>query len=363
MNGSALTRALAVGAQGPTAPAFRVRAVLPAGELRRFGVELTPLPLFSPELDHRFQEGSLRTKTAAVLRARRSLRHRLGDELADCDAVFVQRQVDLLPSLTLERQVTTGRRTVLDVDDAIWLDTSPPAGGHPLAFLKGSERKIRWLAQRADHVIAGNEVLAEWLSDHAERVDVIPSLVSPSDVPLRRHEDTRRIVLGWIGSRTTAVHLRELRALLAKLPARAPDLKWELAVMGGTFGDLPGMDVRQLPWSLPGERELLKRMDIGLMPLPDNDWTRGKCAYKALVYMSAGIPVVADGVGATADIVGDGESGLIAYTRDEWSDLLLSLARDTAARARLGAAGRRRTEDEFSTRRWAPRLARILTGD
>ena len=119
---------------------------------------------------------------------------------------------------------------------------------------------------------------------------------------------------------------------------------------------------RSEPWSEPREQSFLAEIDIGLMPLPDNPWTRGKCAYKALQYMAAGVPVVADDVGVSAEVIGHGEAGLIAGRNGEWSDHLDELAGDVELRARLGAAGRRRVEQDFSVRRWAPPLAAILRG-
>ena len=116
-------------------------------------------------------------------------------------------------------------------------------------------------------------------------------------------------------------------------------------------------------WSEPAERAVLDRMDVGLMPLPDDPWARGKCAYKALQYMAAGVPVVADDVGITAAVIGDGQAGLIVSRPRDWVDGIVQLARDPELRNRLGAAGRRRVEADFSTARWAPVLAAAIRGE
>jgi glycosyltransferase involved in cell wall biosynthesis len=356
-------RVAAVSAQGPDAPAFRVRTKVPAPELARHGVDVVGFPLFSPRLDELFHRGPALQRGRSLVAARRGLRRRMRDRLDSCETTLVQRQVDILPSRSLERLAIGDRRLVLDVDDAVWLDAASQAGGHPLAFLKGTRGKIRWLAAQAEHVIAGNDYLAEWLSDANPRVTVVPSLVAVERVALRRHADSAPVTLGWIGSSSTARYLAGLRPALERVSAARPEIDWELWALGGPVPDVRGMACFSLGWSEQAERDLLARMDIGLMPLPDDPWTRGKCAYKALVYMSAGVPVVADEVGVTAAVVGHERAGLVTPNRDAWVDALVALAGDAPLRTRMGAEGRRRVEQDFSTRAWAPRLAELLGGN
>ena len=357
------TRVAAVAAQGLHSPAFRVRTQVPAAELERHGIDVVPFALFSPELDEQFHSATAARRARALVTARRELVHRMQEEIDGCATTVIQRQVDILPTRHLERLAASGRRLVLDVDDAVWFDAAPYAGGHRLAFVKRTASKIRWLAERADHVVAGNEYLAEWLASANDRVTVVPSLVEAERVALRRHAPSDHVTLGWIGSASTTRYLTELNPVLERLAALVPQITWELCVVGAPAPAIRGMTCRSARWSEEAERSLLARTDIGLMPLPDNGWTRGKCAYKALVYMSAGIPVVADGVGVTAAVIGDERAGLVAGSREHWVDALVELARDASLRTRMGAEGRRRVEDGFSTRIWAPRLAAILRSD
>lgn len=350
-----------LGAMGPTSPSFRVRTRIPSAELCRYGIAMRHEPLLSEEEDRRFHSGGAAARARTLLAARSRLA-RLLEARADWDVSLVQRQVDLMPSLRLERLAAQGKRVVLDIDDAIWHDRSPAAGGHPLARLKGTPRKVRWLAQRAEKVIAGNELLAEWLSSYSTDVVVIPSLVDHRLVPTRVHERRDRIVLGWLGSRSTA---RSLTALAGPLTRTADLLRMptELRVVGGPAPVVSGIDLRQQAWSAQSERDFLQEVDVGLMPLPDNEWTRGKCAYKALQYMAAGIPVVADDVGLSAQVIGHGTAGLIAHRANEWVEHLVALATDPTLRTRLGDAGRQRVEQDFSVEVWAPRLAAALSGE
>src|SRR5215218_2893168 len=177
----------ALGALGAQAPSFRVRTRIPSAELVRHGVAMRHLPLFTARQDRQFHEAAALRRLDVLLAARSRLRRRLATDI-DWDVTLIQRQVDLLPGLGLERLAVADRRLVLDVDDAIWLDRSGDARGHRLALLKGTLRKVRWLASRADAVVAGNELLAEWLSRYSGNVAVVPSLVEHRDIPLRVHE-------------------------------------------------------------------------------------------------------------------------------------------------------------------------------
>jgi glycosyltransferase involved in cell wall biosynthesis len=151
--------------------------------------------------------------------------------------------------------------------------------------------------------------------------------------------------------------------VLEELRSQLPDRQIELLSVGGAPAvRVDGIRYRTFGWSVAAEREALASMDIGVMPLPNTPWTRGKCAYKALQYMAAGVPVVSDPVGVTAEIVGGGPGSVAADPRD-WVDAIVAFATDAEARSRAGAAGRARVEADFSTRRWTPTVAAILRGE
>lgn len=351
---------VALAAQAPHSPAFRIRVVLPGRGLAKHGVEVRPLPLFTSEEGRRFASGNVPERLRTVLSARRRLARELDALNGSTGTVFLQRQADMLPTLALERKALAGRRLVLDVDDAIWHDAS--AGGHPLARLKGSRRKVDWLAARADTVMAGNELLAEYLSARSDDVRVVPSLVDVDAIPVREHTDSATVVAGWIGSGTTVRFLEARRPALERMAAAVAPRKLEVLVVGGSLDPVAGVNTVVEEWSEETELAALQRMDIGLMPLDDDPFTRGKCAYKALQYMAAGIPVVADDVGISAKVIGHERGGLIARSPAEWVEAVAALAADSQLRARLGAEGRRRVEQDFSYERWLPEIARILGG-
>jgi glycosyltransferase involved in cell wall biosynthesis len=356
-------KVIATAAQGPTSPAFRIRVLVPAASLQDHGVSILAEPLFTQAQSKQFQSGSSPRRTRILVRARRDLARSLRAVPAEATTTLIQRQVDMLPFRRLERLAIGERRLVLDVDDAIWLDRSEAAGGHRLAFFKDSARKLQWLAKRADVAIAGNEFLADWLSDHAPRVAIVPSLVDVQATPIRRHAESRSVVWGWIGSPSSAVHLRSVAELLGRAARGLVGRDVRLLVVGAPAPVVPDLTVNAIPWSEAAERHALALMDIGIMPLRDTAWTRGKCAYKALQYMSAGIPVVCDDVGVSAAAVGHQEGGLVVRDRTDWIDALRSLSLDLDLRSRLGVGARQRVEREFSLERWTPKLASILRGE
>jgi glycosyltransferase involved in cell wall biosynthesis len=353
----AVLRAIGTSCQGAADAAFRVRLELPGRGLAAFGVDLELLPLFAGEATRRFREGGALGKARALAGSRRRLRREL--RAAEAATVVVQRGVDLVPSLALERAAARGRRLVFDVDDAVWL-SGRQTGGHPLSGLKGAARRVRWLAERAAHTIAGNEILAEHLAAHSERITVVPSLVDPVAYAARAHEQGEEVTLGWIGSPTTAPYLGRAAGALERF-ARDSERPVRLLVIGGSAPPLASLRVEERAWSPAAERQALAEIDVGLMPLDDTPWTRGKCAYKALQYMAAGVPAVVDDVGISAAAVGG--AGYAVSGESGWLEALRALADDARLRARLGAAGRRRVEEEFSPQRWLPTIAAIIRGE
>jgi glycosyltransferase involved in cell wall biosynthesis len=346
-------------ATGPLSPSFRIRAAIPGRALVDHGISICEMPLFSNAQDRSFRAGGAWLKGRTILEARQAMRARLP---APVDVAWILRQADMLPSLRIEELASADRRLVLDVDDPIWLDSTPSAGGHRLAFLKGTRRKVRVLAQRADTIVAGNAYLADWLAQYASSVKIIPSVVDTEHSVQRAHEASETVVLGWIGSPSSFGHLERLAPSLADAARIARDIDFEVWTMGGGDIRVPGMRCRAVAWSEDAESDFLGRIDIGLMPLGDNPWTRGKCAYKALQYMAACIPVVADDVGVSAEVIGDGRAGHVVKSRSDWSEAIVSLARDVGERVRLGMGGRSRVVADYSLQRWLPDIAKALTG-
>ena len=162
------------------------------------------------------------------------------------------------------------------------------------------------------------------------------------------------VTIGWIGSPTTAPYLQLLVEPLQRLASERPV---RLLVVGGPAPAIAGVDVIEQPWSLEQEVPLIQQFDVGVMPLPDTPWTRGKCAYKLIQCMACGIPVVASRVGANVEAVPT-ECGLLAETPEEWLSAFRRLAAEPELRQRMGTAARQWVEQRYSLRSAIP----VLTG-
>jgi glycosyltransferase involved in cell wall biosynthesis len=335
-------------------PGQRYRIEQWAPLLETEGLELTFSPFLSTlGMDVLYRRGGAAIKARETargyLRRLGELRHRAGHDVA-----YVYREAALLGPTWFESRLVRRLPMVFDFDDAIYLPAHAEA--NPAARFLKRPGKAAELCRLARHVVVGNETLAGFARQHASAVTVIPSTIDTDAYVVRERAPNPRPMVGWTGSVTTVTYLRRLAGALRRLRER---LDYELRVIGGEV-EVSGVDVRCRPWQAETEVEDLRALDVGLMPLPDDEWTRGKCGMKALQYMALAIPPVVSPVGANLTIVEDGMSGFHARTEEEWVDRLERLLRDPALRARMGAAGRRAVEARYSARVQAPRMARVL---
>jgi glycosyltransferase involved in cell wall biosynthesis len=211
-------------------------------------------------------------------------------------------------------------------------------------------------------VVAGNEyVAAHARASGARRVEVVPSVVDTRryGVSAGSPADADQFTIGWIGSPITARYLVRLAPIFGDLCIR-PGTKLRLIGAGPRLRLPDTVRVESRPWRYDDEIEALAGCDVGIMPLEDGPWEQGKCGYKLLQYMASGKPVVATPVGVNRDIVRDGENGFLATSLDEWRTALTRLRDDESLRRRLGEAGRRRVERDYSLASVAPRVTAIF---
>lgn len=292
----------------------------------------------------------------AVKAAGRRLAHVVAAR--DIDVFLVQREAFFLGGAWSEWLAHLRAPLVFDFDDAIWLRTTSEANRR-FAWLK-NVAKIPRIVRMAQAVIAGNEYLATWARTCSSRVSVIPTCVDTDRfTPPGSRPAGEVVTIGWSGSPSTVAHLRPLLPVLERLRAARGD-RVRFRVMGDPSFEHRPLGIRGEPWTPESELQLLRAMDIGVMPLPDDEWTRGKCGLKGLVSMAVGAATVMSPVGVNTRIVHHGENGYLPETEDEWFDVLSRLVEDAGLRARIGTAGRDSVVAEYSVRRWESAVADVL---
>jgi hypothetical protein len=267
---------------------------------------------------------------------------------ASCfDVVFVNR--DLAgDGLFLEKTLLRSNgRVVFDFDDSI--------------FVGRNRGSVAWMCANAAWVTPGNAYLADFAREYNDRVTVIPTVMDTDRYVVRdKANSVGPIRVGWSGSdRSIAETLFPYVPLMARLQAR---LKFRLVIISNSRPILPvnSLDWEFVPWRAEEEGRIGSTIDVGLMPLLDDAFQRGKCGMKLLQYMAAGLPTIASPVGVNSEITVPGETGFLARSDDEWALALESLLLSPDLRLAMGAAGRRRCEQRYSLLRWLPELIRIM---
>jgi glycosyltransferase involved in cell wall biosynthesis len=250
------------------------------------------------------------------------------------------------------------RRRVFDVDDAIYV-RKPRRLGEAADESPWRKRKFAATCRWVDVVAAGNEVLAGAARAAARAVTVLPTSIDTAVYQPTRATQSDPPTVVWIGSPENLVYLEMIRPALARLTSRHPALR--LRVICSRFPDWSDVNIEGIAWSSATEAESLAAAHIGVMPLSDDEWTRGKCAFKLLQYMAAALPCVASPVGANTEAVIDGFNGFHARTVDEWERSLESLLQSPELRARFGANGHAHAEARYAMRTYQKRYLDLLS--
>jgi glycosyltransferase involved in cell wall biosynthesis len=348
-------RLLALTKYGPLAASTRQRFIQYEPALGEAGIAVHYAPLLDDAHVQRLAEG----KSSSPARVAMAYARRIKDLLlaSKFDGLWVH--CELFPYLPqwFERLAFIHRKPVVfDYDDAIFHmydDARNPA----VRRLLGG--KLKSLIRGSAAVCCGNEYLRDYAAQFNDRLLLLPTVVDIE--AYRPHPSTakRPLTIGWIGSPSTWSYVRPILPMLA-------DLCRDRGVRFSAIGAPPdaGSDAFDgltfTPWSEATEISSVQAMDIGIMPLPDEPWARGKSGYKLIQYMACGLPVVASPVGVNSTIVEDGVSGLLANDPDQWRAALIRLIDDAALRASMGRAGRARAVDDYSLQAHAPRLIEVM---
>ena len=352
-------RVLFVTQYGPLAASSRTRVFQYLPYLRDAGIEAEVRIVipdeWSTRFGHRGAAGRLLYYVVSFFRTLWVGVHCLWS-VRSFDRVVIQKVLFPAPIALMLRRMR--RRVVFDFDDAMFTTDAPRGFLGWVGRWRRQSGLPRMLASSAVAIVE-NDYNRAYAGRFADRVEIITGPIDTERYSPREREANENVVLGWIGSPTTTPYLSDISRSLERVAEARPGVILRL------IGVLPlqpdRSKVEQFDWSLETEVDHLASFDIGLMPLPDDPWTRGKGGYKLLQYCAMGLPVVASPVGVNAEIVEHGVTGFLADSEETWTEQLLKLVDDPDLRTRMGRAGRQRMLERYSLESSSRKLVDILS--
>ena len=340
-----------------TTPSQRFRIEQWRGTLEQLGIRVSLAPFADARLMSLLYQPARAVHKVAGVIAGFMRQARNVATAGRADAILIHRAACLAGPALLERVLTLWRKPILfDFDDAIYL-----------RHTSGANRQFDWLkfpgktatlCRLSSLVVAGNEHLATYARRHNPRVVVVPTSIDTDlYAPTEREDWSGRVTIGWTGSATSLTYLETFTPVLREL-LRRRDV--EIRVQSNRPPALSGVPVVWQPWSPETEIQEIRRYHIGIKPMPDDPWARGKCPMKELQYMALGVPAVCSAVGSSVEVIQDGENGFLAANGDQWLEHLTRLVDDAALRKTIGLAGRQTVEERYSMRKCASRFAEAL---
>jgi len=338
---------------------FRVAQFIPA--LSEANVEVTLLPFLTAADFEGLYDRERFVGTA--FRLLFALFRRLAQlpVILAADVLFIQREAMLFGPPWIEWLAARVARVpiVLDLDDPTWIPIASPVYGRYATLLK-FPAKTDWLTRQAQAVICGSETIAGRVRAAGVRAVVLPTIVDSSIFTPAAERELRDLpVVGWIGTHGTWAYLRSIFPALEQVAESVP-FRLRIVGSGQQTQTLRGIEVEILPWRMDREVHDFQSLDVGLYPLPDEEWAQGKSGLKAIQYLACGVPYVASPIGVVREIGIPGVTHLAASTQDEWRAALERLLRDGDERRRMGAAGRRYMLDHYAIGDFARRIGEVL---
>jgi glycosyltransferase involved in cell wall biosynthesis len=277
------------------------------------------------------------------------------------DIIFIYREAFMTGSVFFERLFRRSKaKIILDFDDAIWLHSVSNAN-KSLQWLKRPE-KVAEIIALSHLVITGNSYLADYAKAYNSNVIVFPSTINLDYYQIPLHQITREndnVIIGWSGSHTTVEHFETIIPALTILKKKFGNLL-HFKVYGDPVYKNEELGIQGIAWSPDSEVATISSFHIGIMPLPNDDWSKGKCAMKGLQYMGLEIPAVLSNVGMNKDVIEDGVNGFLAVTENDWIEKLTLLIESRELRERIGKAGRKTIQERFSSQALSPAYLNIF---
>ena len=346
-----MIKILGLALYGPLAASHRYRLGQFVSGLAGMGIDLQIRHLLSDEYLHARFNGQILPLKSMM----RDVMSRFNDlwNQADFDAVMLQCELMPLMPGWLE-QALIHKPYIYDFDDAFYLKyrTGKMNWAKPLL---GS--KFDTVMSGAAAVTAGNYGLANYASQFNGNTHYLPTVVDTNRyLPMKMARDSKVFTVGWIGSPSTVSYLTEL---IEPLMVLGKEGAVRLIVIGAKAPKIPNVSVVEHQWHEHTELELINAFDVGVMPLADDDWARGKCAFKLIQYMACAVPVIASPVGANVDVVNK-QSGVLAANAQEWLEAFRLLRDNPGMRVNMGEAGRERVVQHYSLQQNLPKLAGVI---
>jgi glycosyltransferase involved in cell wall biosynthesis len=265
------------------------------------------------------------------------------------DLVYVQREAFMLGTSYFEKAISKKTPLIFDFDDSVWMQNVSEAN-KKLNFLKDASKTSK-LIQCATKVFAGNEYLADYARQYNKDVVIVPTTIDTDIYKRTEVPATGKICIGWSGSFSTIQHFSLAIPALKRIKEKYGDKVWFKIIGDGNYY-CEELQTAGLPWIAATEIEDLSAIDIGIMPLPDDEWAKGKCGLKGLQYMALSVPTLMSPVGVNKDIIQQGVNGFLPATEDEWVKYISLLVEDASLRKQVGDAGRKTVVEKYSSDAW-----------
>ncbi len=263
------------------------------------------------------------------------------------DIIFVQREAFMTGSVFFEKRFAKSKaKLVFDFDDSIWImDTSN--ANKKWEWMK-STKKTGEIISISNMVFAGNQYLFDYAKKFNNNVKIIPTTIDTGTFQRKQeYKNNQNICIGWSGSITTIKHFEEASSILIKIKQKYGD-KVYFKVMGDDTYENKDLNIKGIPWTSDTEIDIISSFDIGIMPLPDDQWVKGKCGLKGLSYMALEVPTIMSAIGVNTEIITDGVNGFLATTEEDWINKISLLIESFELRKKLGLNGRKTVEERYS---------------
>ncbi|MFT4969829.1 MAG: glycosyltransferase involved in cell wall biosynthesis [Chitinophagales bacterium] len=326
---------------------YRIEQFLPY--LKEEGLSYDYDYLLSEEMDRVFYSpGALLGKAWLVVKSIIKLCYIAFVKSKDFHYVFVQREAFMLGTAFFEKVIAKRSKLIFDFDDSIWMPNVSEAN-KKLSFLK-NPNKVKEIIEKAHYNVTGNLFLSNYASQYSNNVMQIPTCVDTYEYqrssPLKPKQNGR-VCIGWSGSQTTIEHFKLAQPVLSAIKKKYGDKVYFKVLGDGDYSN-EELNIQGVKWERKTEIQELEELDIGIMPLPNDEWSKGKCGLKGLVYMSMEIPSILADVGVNAEIIQDGVNGYLCANSREWQEKLSLLIENEALRETFGKLGRETILDKYS---------------